>query len=361
MDAVESARRTINAHDMVGLDAPVLLMVSGGSDSTALAYIAAELHEEGMLGPLAILHVNHKLRGDDADEDAAFVASLADLLQIELATVEVDVAAIAEAEGGNIEAIARRERYAVAHEVLSDMCRELGVPVSSGRIFVAHTADDRIENFYMRSIVGTGPGGFRSMLYLNGQVARPLLDIGREELRDYIIGRIERDRPVVRDAHEMLWREDATNQHTDRFRAFVRHEIIPLAKERNPQLVSTLTRTMNLIGDEDDMLDAFADDLIGRYVVPLEPVEDGYVLSPMLAAERTPMLRRVAVKVLESMLDPDDRIETASIDAILNAFEDGRPKSGYVANIQGNIAVSSNKQGVRIEPMAKFRTRRKRG
>ena len=91
------------------------------------------------------------------------------------------------------------------------------------------------------------------------------------------------------------------------------------------------------------------------------PVEDGYVLSPMLAAERTPMLRRVAVKVLESMLDPDDRIETASIDAILDAFEDGRPKSGYVANIQGNIAVSSNKQGVRIEPMAKFRTRRKRG
>ena len=169
MDAVESARRTINAHDMVGLDAPVLLMVSGGSDSTALAYIAAELHEEGMLGPLTILHVNHKLRGEDADEDAAFVACLADLLQIELATVEVDVAAIAEAEGGNIEAIARRERYAVAHEVLSDMCRELGVPVSSGRIFVAHTADDRIENFYMRSIVGTGPGGFRSMLYLNGR------------------------------------------------------------------------------------------------------------------------------------------------------------------------------------------------
>ncbi|MDO5118409.1 MAG: tRNA lysidine(34) synthetase TilS, partial [Eggerthellaceae bacterium] len=217
MDVVESARRTISAHDMVGLDAPTLLMVSGGSDSTALAYIAAELHEEGFLGPLAILHVNHKLRGADADEDAAFVANLAELLQIELATVEVDITAIAQAEGGNIEAIARRERYAAAREVLSDTCRDLGVPVSSGRIFVAHTADDRIENFYMRSIVGTGPGGFRSMLYLNGQVARPLLDIGREDLRDYIIGRIERDKPVVRDAEQMLWREDATNQHTDRF------------------------------------------------------------------------------------------------------------------------------------------------
>ena len=361
MDVVALARMAVEKRDLAAIDSPVLLMVSGGSDSTALAYIASELHEEGLLGPLAIVHVNHKLRGDDADEDAEFVAKLAELLQIELVTTEVDVDAIAEAEHGNVEAIARRERYAVAHEVLSDMCRELGVPVSSGRIFVGHNADDRIENFYMRSIVGTGPGGFRSMLYLNGQVARPLLDISREELRDYIIGRIERDLPVVRDDEEMLWREDATNQHTDRFRAFVRHEIVPLAKERNPQLVSTLTRTMNLIGDEDDMLDALADDLMARYVVPLEPVEDGYVLSPMLAAERTPLLRRVAVKVLESMLDPDDRIETPSIDAVLAAFEGGKPKSGYVANVQGNIAISSNKQGVRIEPMAKFRTRRKRG
>ncbi|MBR0405189.1 MAG: tRNA lysidine(34) synthetase TilS [Eggerthellaceae bacterium] len=361
MDVVALARMAIEKRDLVGIDSPVLLMVSGGSDSTALAYIASELHEEGLLGPLAIVHVNHKLRGADADEDAEFVAKLAELLQIELVTTEVDIDAIAEAEHGNVEAIARRERYAVAHEVLSDICRELGVPVSSGRIFVGHNADDRIENFYMRSIVGTGPGGFRSMLYLNGQVARPLLDIGREELRDYIIGRIERDLPVIRDDEEMLWREDATNQHTDRFRAFVRHEIVPLAKERNPQLVSTLTRTMNLIGDEDDMLEAFADDLMARYVVPLDPVEDGYVLSPMLAAERKPLLRRVVVKVLESMLDPDDRIETPSVDAVLAAFEGGRPKSGYVANIQGNIAISSNKQGVRIEPMAKFRTRRKRG
>ena len=361
MDAVENVRRVISAHDMVGADSPVLLMVSGGSDSTALAYIASELREEGVLGPLGIVHVNHKLRGAEADEDAEFVAKLADLLHIGFTAAEVDVDAIAEAERGNVEAIARRERYAIAHEALSDMCRELGVPVSIGRIFVGHNADDRIENFYMRSIVGTGPGGFRSMLYLNGQVARPLLDIGREELRGYIIGRIERGMPVARDDEEMLWREDATNQHTDRFRAFVRHEIVPLAKERNPRLVSTLTRTMNLIGEEDDMLDAFAEELVSRHVVPLEPVQDGFVLSPMLAAERKPLLRRVVVKVLESMLDPDDRIETASVDAVLAAFEGGKPKSGYVANIQGNIAVSSNKQGVRIEPMATFRTRRKRG
>ena len=360
MDVVELTRNTIRKRGLARPDAPVLLMVSGGSDSVALAYIAAELREVGELGTISMLHVNHKLRGDDADADAEFVKQLAMQLSIELTIADIDVAAIAESEHGNVEAIARRERYNAANDALADLCLQQGEPVSSGRIFVAHTADDRIENFYMRSIVGTGPGGFRSMLYLNGLVARPLLDIGRQDLRDYIVGRIERKLSVVRDEHEMLWREDATNQHTDRFRAFVRHEIVPLAKERNPQLLSTLTRTMNLIGDEDDMLDAFAEDLVARYVVRLEPIEEGCVLSPMLAAERLPMLRRVVVKVLEDLLDPDDRVETASVDAVLLAFEGGKPKSGYVTNIQGNLAVSANKQGVRIEPMAAFRTRRNR-
>ena len=337
---------------------PVLLMVSGGSDSTALAYIAARLHEAGELGPIGMLHVNHMLRGADADDDAAFVVHLASKLDIPLVVTEVDVKSIAEAERGNVEAIARRERYAAAQDALSKLCLRAGSPLSDGRIFVAHTADDRIENFYMRSIVGTGPGGFRSMRYLNGQVARPLLDCGREELRDYIV-QLEREGvAVVRNKRDELWCEDATNEHTDHFRAYVRHEIVPLAKARNPQLIETLTRTMNLIGDEDDMLENMADNLIDQHVVWLEPGEEGCVLSPWLAAERRPLQRRIVFKVLERMLDEDARIETATVDAVLAAFADGKPASGYVANIQGNLAVSSNRNGVRIEPMASFRTRR---
>ncbi len=360
MNVVQRARTAIRAREMAAPETPVLLMVSGGSDSTALAYIANELADFGDLGPMAMLHVNHELRGSDADADAEFVAHLAAELGIKLTTVSADVASIAEAERGNIEAIARRERYRIAHEALAELCREVGEPIARGRIFVAHTADDRIENFYMRSIVGTGPGGFRSMLYLNGQVARPLLDISRQSLRDYIINRIERELPVVRDAHEMLWREDATNEHTDRFRAYVRHEIVPRAMERNPKLVETLTRTMNLIGDEDDMLEEMARGLFEQHVAWLEPTEQGCVLSPLLAAERTPLLRRVAILVFERLLGPDERIEAATVEAVLAAFAGGKPNSGYVANIQGNLAVSANKQGVRIEPMAAFRTRRKR-
>ena len=74
------AAETIERHGLAASDAPVLLMVSGGSDSTALAYVARELREAGLVGPLAMLHVNHHLRGADADADARFVEGLANLL-----------------------------------------------------------------------------------------------------------------------------------------------------------------------------------------------------------------------------------------------------------------------------------------
>ncbi len=360
MNVLETARETILRRGLVQDEAPVLLMVSGGSDSTALAYIAAELREERILGPLALLHVNHQLRGADADADEEFVRALASLLDIDCTVATVDVNALAHEERGNVEALARRERYAAAHDALADLCQRVGTPISAGRILVAHTADDRVENFYMRSIVGTGPGGFRSMRYLNGQVARPLLDCGRQDLRDYIIGRITRELPVLRDGQEMLWREDATNSHTDRFRAYVRHEIVPRALERNARLLETLTRTMNLIGDEDDMLDEMSDQVIERCVTRLEPAEEGCVVSPLFAAERLPLQRRAVFKLLGGLMGPDERVENAAVDAVLAAFRDGRPVSGYVTNIQGNLAVSANRNGVRIEPMAAFRIRRKK-
>ena len=84
MDVLSSAREVIAARGLATGETPVLLMVSGGSDSTALAYIAAELVRAGDIGPVAMLHVNHKLRGADADDDALFTAQLADALGYEI-------------------------------------------------------------------------------------------------------------------------------------------------------------------------------------------------------------------------------------------------------------------------------------
>ena len=362
---LEKARAAIAAHDLVAPDAAVLLMVSGGSDSTALAYLGAALREAGDVGPVAMLHVNHQLRGEDADADERFVAALAEALDIPLFICSIDIAAEAERSRENVEAVARRERYLAANEALRSMCQHEGRPLSEARIFTAHTADDRIENFYMRSIVGTGPGGFRAMKYRNGPVVRPLLDASREELRAYIAERERDGAPVACDDAGCLWREDATNAHTDRFRAYVRHEIVPRAKERNPQLLEVLGRTMNLIADEDDMLEDMVDGLMAGHVEALgDEYDAGCVLAPAFGAEPLPLRRRAVMRALQLMLGRDARVETASVEAVLAAFDDeagGKPRSGYVANIQGDLAVSANKRGVRIEPMSAYRARRKRG
>lgn len=374
-DTLACMRETIGRYDLADARTAALLMVSGGSDSTALAYLAAELRDAGELKEVAMLHVNHQLRGDAADEDARFVERLAATLNIPLFMCAIDIAGEAARTHENIEAVARRERYLAANEALASMCEHTATSRADGRVFVAHTADDRAENFYMRSIVGTGPGGFRSMRYRNGEVARPLLDATREELRAYIEERAEANEPVVRDAAGALWREDATNAHTDRFRAYVRANMVPPAKEWNPALLDVLTRSMNLIAEEDDMLDAMAADLVASQAVWLDAAEEGsaadaasliegFVLRPEFGEDPRPLQRRAVRSLLKRMLGADERIDAASVEAVLDGFAPveagGAPRGGYVANIQGNLAVSANKQGVRVEHMGSFRARRKR-
>lgn len=360
---IDTIEQTIRAHGLFGPATPVVVMVSGGSDSTALAYVMDDLHKRGLVGQPAMLHVNHLLRGAEAAADAQFVERLAARLGIPLFACEIDVASLAQASGGNVEAIGRNERYLAAHEALESLCRHEAMPISEGRIVTAHTQDDRVENFYMHSITGTGPGGFRSMLYRNGPVVRPCLDVSRAALRRYVEDLP--DERVETDEAGNRWREDATNAHTDRFRAFVRHEIVPVAKERNAQLLDTLCRSMNLIADEDDYLDSLARAAADEHLAWVGATGDGEVegcrLLPSFGQVALPLKRRVVRAVLEAFVGRDARIETATIEAVLDAFDDeGAPASGFVANVQGNLAVSANKQGVLIEPMALFRARRKR-
>lgn len=364
---LEKARAAMADRQLVASDAAVLLMVSGGSDSTALAYLGAALRDAGDIGPVAMLHVNHQLRGDDADGDERFVASLAECLGIPLFICSIDIAAEAARAHDNVEAVARRERYLAANEALRSMCQHEGCPLSEARIFTAHTADDRIENFYMRSIVGTGPGGFRSMRYQNGPVTRPLLDVTRDELRACIAAREAAGEPCVCDEAGNLWREDATNAHTDRFRAYVRHKVVPPAKEWNEALPEVLVRSMNLIADEDDMLETMAAELAERdaeWVAADDAFgldrSEGFRLRPAFGAAARPLQRRAVMQLLQAMLGPDARVDAASVEAVLAGFAEGKPRGGYVTNIQYDLAVSANKQGVLVEPMAYFRARRKK-
>jgi tRNA(Ile)-lysidine synthase len=180
--------------------------VSGGADSVAMLRLLHALRAK--LGiALFVIHFDHKLREESGD-DAKFVRELARDLGLEFVCEEADVAKIAAREKRNLEDAARRLRYAFFERI-----------VESGRatrIGVAHTMDDQAETVLARILRGSGPSGLAGIYPSSGVIARPLLEIRRAALRNYL-------RNIGQD-----WREDSTNLDTTRQRARIRHGLLPM-------------------------------------------------------------------------------------------------------------------------------------
>ena len=306
--------------------APVVLMVSGGADSTALLVMAAtsklDIDDGRGLARIArerlhVLHVNHCLRGMDAEEDEEFVRELSARYGIPCTVRRIDVAARAEearqrgdATSGNVENAGREARYAAAADLANRLAKEHGVPRSSVRILTAHTADDRAETFFMNAIRGTGPAGLSSIPRRRNRIVRPLIDLTHDQLCDML-----RMRGIV-------WREDDTNHDTRYLRAYVRHELMPVAKRRNARVAASLATTCDILSDED----AYLNQLASRAYRDLLRREDEGVVAldaARLAASEVALARRVVRKAL-LVACPGARLEARHVASVLQLVAAGK-------------------------------------
>ena len=337
LSAKEIATNTIKRRKLLRNADHLILMVSGGSDSVALAYIMHEIFGN----KITTMHLDHNLR-DNSKEDAKFVEGLAKHLGVNFKLYSEDIAKIAYERRQNLEACGHDIRYELANQLANTI---------EGNVIIctAHTADDRIENFYMRSIVGTGPGGFASISYENDKVVRPLLDCPKESLVKYIANFPN----SYKDEDGNLWHEDITNEDTDRFRAYVRHEIIPLAKKQNPKVIDNLCNSMNLIADESEYIEGQVKKVLDKYI---EINDSSFTIKPGFNSEELVLKRRAIYNTLLEVFKPGTRVETRSINSILASTE----QSNYTANIQENYSVHSNKNGVLVQPMDNYRKSRNR-
>lgn len=315
---------------------PVILMVSGGADSMALLHMAVteplDLGDGAGLTRIAnerlhVLHVNHLLRGEDADADQHFVQETCDSLGISCTALRVDVARLAQERDGNVEDVGRRVRYDAARELAQKLCAEQGVSRQKAKILTAHTADDRAETFMMNVMRGSGMSGLASIPRHRGLIYRPLLNYTHDQLKDWL------------KARNLEWHEDATNTDTHYLRAYMRHNVLPLLKARNPMLVQTVCKIADLMTDEDDYLEAKAARKLRQ--ITLRKSESSLVLDALKLSSTDVVIARRVVRIVARQLIPEAWLEFRHVDAALEAIAAGVGVANLPQNLEARVRLGT--------------------
>ncbi len=243
MDLIGEVDCYIRRHQLLEPGSSVVVATSGGPDSVTLLHLLQRL--AGAFGlSLHVAHLNHRIRGQDADDDQAFVQNLAARWGLPFTSDSIDVPAIASREKLALEEAARRTRYAF----LSRIAQQVGAT----RIAVGHNADDQAETVLMHLLRGAGPAGLRGMLPSTQLRDYRLLQASLEPPADLTIIRPllatpRADIEAYCTEHDLETRFDRSNLDTTYFRNKLRHEVLPYLGQINPQISERLQNLAEVV------------------------------------------------------------------------------------------------------------------
>ncbi len=203
-------------------DAPLLLTVSGGADSMSLFHACRRIGIK-----FEVAHCNFHLRGEESNRDEFFVKDICKKHNIICHIKHFDVPAFCDKKHISTEMACRELRY--------NWFRQLKSEINASRIVTAHNADDNIETLLLNLFRGSGIEGLKGMALDNGEILRPLLEINRKEIEDYLY-----------DIGETFI-TDSTNLQTDYKRNFIRNTILPLIESRWEGVRKSLLQTQQNI------------------------------------------------------------------------------------------------------------------
>lgn len=217
-------------------DSKLLIAISGGMDSVVLTYLCKEAQLN-----MALAHCNFNLRADESDGDEDFVLQLAEDLDLEVFVESFDTAQYAQDSKQSIQMAARELRY--------NWFLELSNQLGFDYVLTAHHADDNLETFLINFTRGTGLEGLTGIPEVNGKFVRPLLPFSRSEMEAFA------------KENQLKWRDDSSNTSTKYLRNKLRHDVIPILKEINPNLLQNFATTQSNLKDSQDIvadsIDAF--------------------------------------------------------------------------------------------------------
>lgn len=220
---------TIIKHNMLSGGESVLAGFSGGADSTALVCALMSIGFK-----VCAAHINHGLRGADADFDMNFVQNFCTKNNIKCFVKKADVKKYAKEKRLSCEEAGRNVRYSYFYET-ADIC---GID----KIAVAHSKNDSVETSIFNFIRGASSGGLKGILPVNGRIVRPLIECSRDEIEEYL-----RDKNI-----EFV--TDKTNFENEYSRNKIRNIIIKEMQKINPSLINTVFENGKILGEENDFI-----------------------------------------------------------------------------------------------------------
>ncbi|WP_374175353.1 tRNA lysidine(34) synthetase TilS [Flavobacterium tructae] len=211
-------------------DRKLFLAVSGGLDSMVLLHLFQQLPFE-----IAVLHCNFQLRGLESFGDQDFIQKYCDENGILIFSTQFDTEAFAKDYKLSTQVAARELRYNWFYELLETE--------NFDYILTAHHADDNLETFIINLTRGTGLDGLIGIPEQNDKIVRPLLPFSRVEILEYA------------KQNNILWREDSSNASNKYLRNKIRHDLVPILKEINPNFLNAFQKTQEYLQESQEMVE----------------------------------------------------------------------------------------------------------
>lgn len=216
-----SVLNAVREYGMLSAGDTVLTAFSGGADSVALLLLLCNISED--IGfRVCAAHVNHGIRGKEADRDENFCRVFCERRGIPFACAHADIPGLARESGEGLEECARRIRY----RELQRIARELGC----NKIATAHHADDNIETVLLHMVRGCALNGLAGIPAVRGNIIRPLLYTPKRDITAWL------------DGLDIGYMHDSTNDDTEMSRNLLRHTVLPQLYKINPEADAAFSR-----------------------------------------------------------------------------------------------------------------------
>lgn len=287
----------------------LVLAVSGGVDSVVLTDLVFNAGFQ-----FSIAHCNFQLRGEESERDEGFVRSLGEKYGVEVLVRRFDTLQFAEQNKLGIQEAARLLRYDWFSELLH------GQPSTVNRLLLtAHHADDNIETVLFNIFRGTGMNGLHGILPQQGDIIRPLLFAGREDILAYA------------KVSQLSWVEDSSNESTKYTRNYIRHEILPMLKQIFPSVTENLSNSIERWREAEELYNQ----AITQHKKKCCEFKGNEVHIPVLKLQRSAPLKTITFEIIK-----DFGFRSAQTEEVVGLLESESGK--YVSSATHRIIRNRN-------------------